>query len=354
MNPFNQKMSEKLGGFPIGVWVPYYRSDFSVDYLKEIRSCGVNFVPSISSGEEERKAIAAAGLKVLLNDDRVTYCNVTGIGRLKEWLSEYTQDENVIGIFVWDEPSPAMMRICGAINETVQSICPETFGFINLHPEYSDREKQRDGKTYEEYLDFFVKTCAPKVICYDNYPFYKDGFHADSFFSNLSDIAACARKNGLPFWAFIQSASFGENIKPSAAQMRFQVFATLAYGGQGILYFTYKEVVHEKGFGAGLLDREGKKTDLYFCAKEINADVSKMGNLLLSLKHTGVAGTGKYRRFSTTESPCEGKDLFVGLFSGENGDYALAVNGDFENETVITRGGKKYMLAAGGGTLIKL
>ena len=184
MNPFNQKMSEKLGGFPIGVWVPYYRSDFSVDYLKEIRSCGVNFVPSISSGEEERKAIAAAGLKVLLNDDRVTYCNVTGIGRLKEWLSEYTQDENVIGIFVWDEPSPAMMRICGAINETAQSICPETFGFINLHPEYSDREKQRDGKTYEEYLDFFVKTCAPKVICYDNYPFYKDGFHADSFFSN--------------------------------------------------------------------------------------------------------------------------------------------------------------------------
>ena len=79
-----------------------------------------------------------------------------------------------------------------------------------------------------------------------------------------------------------------------------------------------------------------------------------MGNLLLSLKHTGVAGTGKYRRFSTAESPCEGKDLFIGLFSGENGDYALAVNGDFENETVITRGELIFFSAAGGGTLIKL
>lgn len=37
----------------------------------------------------------------------------------------------------------------------------------------------------------------------------------------------------------------------ACAQMRFQVFATLAYGGYGFLYFTYREVVHENGFGAG-------------------------------------------------------------------------------------------------------
>ena len=79
-----------------------------------------------------------------------------------------------------------------------------------------------------------------------------------------------------------------------------------------------------------------------------------MGDLLLSLKHTGIAGTGKYRRFSTAKPPCEGENLLFGLFSGESGDYVLAVNGDFGRETAVTCDGKSYPLAAGGGTLIKL
>ena len=355
MLPFNKVIKDKIGKFPIGVWVPYYKEDLSADYLSAMRECGINFVPSITCGKDELKLISDAGMKILVNDDRLTYCNVTGIVNVRKWIAEYIDEKDVIGVFVWDEPSPTMMRICGAINKTLQEYYPNTFGFTNLHPDYSDKKEQRDGRSYEEYLDFFLKNCEPKVVCYDNYPFFRDGFHSGSFFSNMAAIAACAKKNRSPFWTFIQSSSFGDNVRPNEAQLKFQVYASLAYGAQGILYFTYKEVTHEKNFGAGFIDKFGNRTEIYDYATEINKKIQSFGDKLLASEHKGVSGTGDYEFITDTDKiPYFGENIVAGLFDGEDGEYCFVVNGDFTKGTTIRYKGSEIVLSAGDGVLIKL
>ena len=144
MNNFNEIIKAKLGAFPIGAWLPYYKKDLNADYLKGVRESGINFIPTTDCGKEELDLVLSSGLKALVNDDRVTYSNITGINRVGEWTGEYADKEGVIGVFVWDEPSPAMMDICGAINKQVQLYHENIFGYINLHANYSDRVSQRD------------------------------------------------------------------------------------------------------------------------------------------------------------------------------------------------------------------
>ena len=107
----------KLGQFPIGAWVPYYDNNLNQEYFAEMKECGINFIPTNDCKKEKLDLISSAGIKLMVNDDRVTYANVTGIAKVKDYLSEYANREDVLAIFVWDEPSPTMMDICGVINK---------------------------------------------------------------------------------------------------------------------------------------------------------------------------------------------------------------------------------------------
>ena len=117
-----QIIEKKLGKFPVGAWVPYYKEQFSPAWLEKIKACGINFIPTKTPSPAELDAVAAAGLKSLVNDDRVTYASVKDMTKIKDWLAEYRDREDVFGLFVWDEPSPLMMKICGAINGQVQRV----------------------------------------------------------------------------------------------------------------------------------------------------------------------------------------------------------------------------------------
>lgn len=360
-NCFYRIIKEKLGKFPVGAWVPYYKEGLTLSALERIRESGINFIPTITCSEEELSLIACAGLKALVNDDRITYANVTEIGNICSRVEEYADKEGVLGVFVWDEPTPTMMDVCGAINKQVQKNREDIFGYINLHPDYSDRQNQRDGLSYAEYLEYFVAQCSPRLISYDHYPFYSDGFHGREYFENLAAIRACCNKHGLDFWTFLQSTSFGENVIPSEAQLRFQANTCLAYGAKGLLYFTYTQVIHEDNFGHALENRFGEKTELYEYAKKINAKIEKIGTDLLDADHAGVRFFGeKYGEYSTVETDfsVSGGDFLAGIFSLGGKRYIYLVNLDFvrEAEAEIVLGGesRRFRLSAGDGEWIGL
>ena len=359
MNNFNEIIKAKLGAFPIGAWLPYYKKDLNADYLKGVRESGINFIPTTDCGKEELDLVLSSGLKALVNDDRVTYSNITGINRVGEWTGEYADKEGVIGVFVWDEPSPAMMDICGAINKQVQLYHENIFGYINLHPNYSDRVSQRDGLSYEDYLQYFVDHCSPKLLSFDHYPFFEDGFHAREYLDNLAAVRKCCDKNKLEFWSFIQSTSFGKNPPPTEGQMNFRVHSNIAYGAKGLLYFTYSQVVHEQGFGSALLDKEFRRTQLYEYAKKINAGIEKIGTRLLELKPLGVKFFGeRYLDYSTAEADfsLSGGNFLAGLFLEAGKRCAYLVNLDLEKGAAARlsskRGEKEILLSPGGGCLV--
>ena len=57
---------------------------------------------------------------------------------------------------------------------------------------------------------------------------------------SLAVLRANALRVGIPFWNFFGVESvFGGEPDPTEAQIRWQVFTSLAYGAKGVLYFCY-------------------------------------------------------------------------------------------------------------------
>src|SRR5947209_288135 len=53
------------------------------------------------------------------------------------------------------------------------------------------------------------------------------------------EMGAAARKYHLPFWNIVLSVGHFSYREPTAADFKFQVYSSLAYGAKGIAYFTY-------------------------------------------------------------------------------------------------------------------
>ena len=53
----------------------------------------------------------------------------------------------------------------------------------------------------------------------------------------MHTCAACVRV--CRFWNFFNAMPFGGHSDPTEAQIRWQIFTSLAYGAKGVLYFCY-------------------------------------------------------------------------------------------------------------------
>ncbi len=86
----------------------------------------------------------------------------------------------------------------------------------------------------------YIKQIPVQFVSFDYYPVMKDHL-SKSWYQNLEQIAAESKKAGLPFWAFALTTNYdNDHVTPQTiAAMRLQVYSNLAYGAQGIQYFTY-------------------------------------------------------------------------------------------------------------------
>ena len=103
---------------------------------------------------------------------------------------------------------------------------------------------------------------------------------------------------GVPFWNFFNLEGFGGHPDPTEAQLRWQVFTSLAYGAKGVLYYCYGDaggacgrggVLYRKRqanshSGAGQLSRGRHYGD----AQRINSVLRVHGAVLLTASSTGV------------------------------------------------------------------
>jgi hypothetical protein len=67
-----------------------------------------------------------------------------------------------------------------------------------------------------------------------------DRARGTSYCTNLLAIRRVARKHGLPFWNAVSSNQIRPySTVPSPANLRLQVYTTLAAGARGLTWFTY-------------------------------------------------------------------------------------------------------------------
>jgi hypothetical protein len=331
--------AEPASFFPIMAWdgVP---NDPAV--LRKMHECGLTvagFVPPAALD-----VCQAAGLKAIVSDARVSGYDWQKVDpqearkRVTDLIHDVRHHPAVYGYYLRDEPSASFFTGLAAVSSVVKEQHPGVWPYINLFPNYAEAS-QLGTKTYDEYVEKFIETCNPPILSYDHYALMEGGGMRGEYFANLESMRRAAIKHKLPFWQIVLSVGCLNYREPSMADMRFQVFTSLAYGARGLAYFKYF-TPSAGNYRNGPIDQFGHETPMWHILQHINLQVGKLAPTLLGLTSDRVY------HFGSVPAGCAGPDdkslvqamsgpLLVGDFTPTDGSqYIMIVNKDFNGSVV--------------------
>lgn len=320
--------------FPIMPW-NHVPNDPAV--IEKIRDCGFTVAGFAQPGV--LKTLERFGLKAIVHDARTASYDWTNVDEavarknVASLIEEVGKSPAVYGFYLRDEPPANLFAGLGKVASLIRELAPGKWPYINLFPNYAE-PWQLDAANYEAYVEKCVATCLPTQLSYDHYALLDDGSLRGSYWQNLEQMRAAARKHGLPFWNIVLAVAHFNYREPNAADMRYQVYSTLAYGGRGISYFTYfaPQVGNYRG---APIDQFGNQTPAWGVLQNVNLQIQKLAPTLLKLKSDEVY------HFGTIPPGCDGPsekslvktidgDVAVGDFTHEDGSrYVMIVNKSF-------------------------
>lgn len=338
--------------FVISFWCGPPQSEQADARYAEVAEANFNVVmppcgPSTVKGNLELlDACAKHAMKAIIADNRILSKNSDDPEfekNLDGVISDYAKHPALYGYYIVDEPNSAAFPKLAAINQYLLKKDPAHIPYINLFPTYASPE-QLGNATYEEHVEQFLSVVQPKLLSYDHYCLF-EGAEREGYFLNMEIIRAAAHRHGVPWVNIIQLVPHGPYRNPSEADLRWQVYTTLAYGSSGILYFTYWTPKDPSwDFRNAVIDN-GERTEHYERVQRLNAEMKILSPILLKLRSTAVYHTGNIpagaRSLSTKSlvSCVEGAELVVGEFKGEGGsNWLMLVNRNLrkEQEAVVT------------------
>lgn len=238
----------------------------------------------------------------------------------------------VWGYMIRDEPSAKDFPELRKTVDDIRAARPKRLSYINLFPQYASRN-QLGTNTYEEHVRRFVDEVGVDVLSMDHYPDMKPNADGrQGYIDNLATMRKYAVEKGIPHWNFFNVMPFGQHFDPTEAQLRWQIYSSLAYGSKGIFYFCYwTPLSDEFPKGGAIITREGRKTRHYNQATRINHDIKQLGPTLMALTSTGV------QRMSPDQNPNDvlkdtpvksltNGDYLIGVFRHADGRQAVLIN----------------------------
>ena len=345
--------------FPIGYWLGPTQKFTNLERFQEIRDVGMTTIWMQGeygpSAQENLKILDLAqkiGQKAFVLDGRLPQ-KITGnpdaIANIDAVIKDYAKHPALAGYFLGDEPSTPAFAGMAEVVAYMRRKDPTHPVFINLLPNYATPEQLGPEKpTYEEYLRRFIREVKPFVLSYDHYNLLQ-GADRPGFLANLEVANRLSKEYNLPFWNIVQVAKWGPMREVNEAELRYQAMQTLAYGGKGLLWFTYWQSL-DPMFTQAVISREGVRGPHYEMVKRVNAELVALGNQLLQAKSLTVFNIGKIPTEVEGQVPTEATrrtpgtpidvtgpgNLTVGVFDHGKGTYsALVTNGDYK-ESVRT------------------
>lgn len=261
--------------FVIGLWNAPERGDLDKAY-REIAGANFNLVVGTAATN------AVGQLKL---------CDKYGLNALiSAGVNDPVPDSPAfMGYMIADEPSASGFPEMARRAEEVRAKKPGKLPYINLYPNYAPTYTF-GGPTYDDYLAGFIKTVKPEVLSMDHYPAMRpDSDSRPSYRANLESCRKQSLAANIPFWNYFYSMPFNDRLDPTEAQLRWQIFTSIAYGAKGVLYFCYwspRDTPFRKG--GAIMTAEGLPTRHYDEATRINAELKNLGPTLMKLKSTGV------------------------------------------------------------------
>lgn len=302
--------------------------------LKKMKECGLTvagFVPPSALD-----LVHAAGLKAIVSDSRVSDYNWQDVDetaartRVSSLVAEVGKHPAVFGYYLRDEPPASFFPGLAKVAAVIHELAPSKWAYINLFPNYATPE-QLAAASYEEYVEKFVAACKPKTLSYDHYALLDNGTLRAGYWQNLEQMRTASKKHCIPFWNIVLAVAHFDYREPSAADLRFQVYSTLAYGGRGISYFTYF-APQVGNYRMAPIDQFGNPTTTWNHLQNVNLQIAKLAPTLLRLTsdrvyHFGTVPEGCSAPTGETLVQNIGGEIAAGDFTHEDGSrYVMLVN----------------------------
>lgn len=315
--------------FVIGMWVAPRTNDHLDDYYRDIAAAHFSVVVG-SSGKsltEHLKRCNKFGLKTLIEAEGP--------------VERFPESPACWGYLLVDEPGCAAFPDIARRAAEIRAKRPGRFGYVNLFPNYAS-PGALGAPTYDEHVARFMTEVKPEVLSMDHYPLMRpDGDTREAYCENLAVMQKHSLAANIPFWNYFYSMPFNDRMDPTEAQIRWQIFTSVAFGAKGVLYFCYwtpgkgSAGAGEFPKGGAILTAEGLKTRHYDEARRINLELKNYGPTLMKLTSTktlrvttgnnemDLAGTPLRRITSVPGDPQT--EFMVGAFSHADGRRAVVI-----------------------------
>ena len=277
------------------------------------------------------------GLKAIVSDSRMVLSiggNAANKASLDGIIKDYAAHPALFGYYVVDEPGAGAFPGLGEVVGYLREKDPAHIGYINLLPTYGRDFNALGTKTYEEYVRRYAEVVKPSVISYDHYHFTNHGDRAD-FFENLETVRKVSVEKKIPFWNIVLCVQHFDYRNLTEAELRFEAMQTLAFGGHGVLWFTYWAPPDDKTvvWKHAMINPDGSRDPHYEMIKRVNAETLALGDELVACESVDV------------KSPKLGKDgvpsgITVGTFKDPDGrTVVLLANADYKNAATASAPG---------------
>jgi Beta-galactosidase len=328
------------GEIPTVAWAGVPPAETSLMRYQELKDSGITYSLTLfPNAGDLAKALDVAqrvGIKIIAS------CPELGSDTQKT-VERFMHHPALAGYFLRDEPSADEFPHLAVWAKNIHALDSEHFRYFNLLPNYASA-KQLGTPSYREYVSAFAKEVPVEFLSFDHYPVVDDTLRPE-WYENLEIVSDVARSAGKPFWAFALAIPHFHYPVPTLAQLRLEVFSALAYGAQGIQYFTYWTPLEDKNFQDGPITREGKRTDIYDRVKEVNSEIRGLSYVFLnarviSVAHTGAEAPLGTKRLDKLPSPVESFSTsggtVVSLLQKGNSTFLVVVNQNYKQPIKLT------------------
>ena len=342
--------------FPIMAWYSVPGSDATPQRYKEMREAGFNLsFRGMDNADVLGKALDASkgtGVKIMAS------CNGM-FEHTAEVVNRFKGHESVGGWFLIDEPQVPQFKSLADYAKRIRTADDSHVLYLNLFPypfngKNAEKEAAAYGaKSYVDYVRQFIDTVRLGLVSFDMYPVVTNGGYLHlkpEYYHCLEVISAEARRAGQPFWAFSLATPHhtyeSQYPLPTREHVRLQIFSDLAYGAQGIQYFTYWNPGHADFEYDNAAITDGRRTEMYDILSELNHEVQRLSWVFLGAKVTDVSHTGDSIAWRTKplkslpaqfkEVSTSGSDVIVSQLTNGNNRFLMVVNADIVARQKVT------------------
>ena len=241
---------------------------------------------------QDLEKVRAAGLACFVSDRRANGYDWEKLPpeseirrNVAELAREIADNPAVLGFYLRDEPHASLMPGLGRVAALLGEALPGRWPYVNLFP-YRVSPERLGASSYEAYVRMLVDVVKQPFLSYDNYSLV-GGEMLDYFYTNLEIIRRLSLESGKPFWNCVLANAHFNYMEPSDATFHLQAYATMAYGGRGIQYFTYF-TPPIGNYRLGAVDQFGHRTRTWEMLRRINLQIHVLAPVLVRLRSTGV------------------------------------------------------------------